>query len=158
MKINKILTLFLILAIYLIAITLTAFFISQEEDALQPEEEKSTRSSLGAQLGATTNVHVSVEKKRWYGKIIEHVGEKSKISNLYLFRILKIPLYVKNFSFVPMHLSFLIVLSLIYLFVFLVETSNKQRERRRHYNELDIEGRYYPVNHPNSLYYTGDRI
>ncbi len=76
------------------------------------------------------SVEVTVERKRFYGSIVE----QDKISNLYVLKFIKIPLKYNNFNFKRIHQIFFGITSIFYLIVLFSVMKSKKRERRE--NEI----------------------
>lgn len=72
-------------------------------------------------VGMSDSVSVQVFRDRWYGDIYEEPG---KISNLYLFNLIKLPIKVKEKSWVLYHWVFFILMTIFVIF---------QRTERRYY-------------------------
>ena len=126
-----ILVTFLILIIYIIFINSISLFSSMNsvQDIIQ-----NTQSQEGSQqeIGMGMSVDITVQKNRFYGKIIE----TSKNSKLYALSFIPIPLISNGFNFKFIHLIFIIFISLLFLFLIILYYSNRER---RYKNELDTQ-------------------
>lgn len=68
-------------------------------------------SGQGVRVGVGESVSVSVQRNRWYGRIIENVGDDNSISYIYLFNFLRLPLIINKFNFIYVHILALIAIA-----------------------------------------------
>lgn len=125
---KKIYVLFLFLSINLFYILLiNAFALALQLEVDFSQEEIKNRSGSLVQLSIGDSVGVQLIRERWYGVIIENVGKDSKISNLYLFNYVRLPINVNGLSFVWIHIIYLFLL-IIFLPIFKEEKNEKGGE------------------------------
>jgi len=108
-----ILILLMIIFFYLLLINLIAQVIYFVGVSNTFEQETHYKEGGGLRLGVSDRVDVSIVRKRWYGTMIESYTKDKKSSFLFLFNIVKLPLYINNFNFLYIHLIF----SLIFIFL-----------------------------------------
>lgn len=117
--------LFFLLGIFIIFVYILSSNIISELRNISFTEEHTEKTSSGLlELNVGTNLGVTVTRHRWYGKIIENVGD---ISYLYLFNFIRIPIKVKDSGWVKYHSIFLVLFSL-YLFFFCIKTRRNKNE------------------------------
>jgi len=112
--------------IYFFSINVFALFIlSTPEESIQEVKSKNQISEIS--VGDTTSV--TLERNRWYGRIIENVGKETKVSYLYLFKIdfITIPLVIHNTNFKWIHFYFILLMAL--LFLILIDFSPSQKSQ-----------------------------
>ena len=113
MKHSIILT--VIIAGYIVLINLAAF-ITQLGGFTYIESIEQSDSGQGVKVGVAESVSVTVQRNRWYGKIIENAGDDSKISYVYLLNFLRLPLIINKFNFVYVHIIMLILIVPVSIF------------------------------------------
>src|SRR3989344_5238406 len=91
--------------------TIANSFYSDENEA-----SKSYVSGADIRVGVSDNVGVSVTRPRFYGTITESSSSNSKISFLYLFNLIKLPLESGAINFLWIHIPFLIIGIFIFIF------------------------------------------
>ncbi|MEK6879288.1 MAG: hypothetical protein AABY22_06740 [Nanoarchaeota archaeon] len=115
----------LMLLIYVIFINLISHITSMD---LTQEIIKNTKNQEGSQqeIGMGMSVDITVQKNRFYGKIIE----TSKNSKLYALSFILIPLISKGVNFKFIHLIFFIFLTIVFIFLTILYYSNRERRRK----------------------------
>ena len=102
----------LVVILYIFFINTLAYsFYSDENVAI-----KSYEGGADVRVGVSDNVGVSVTRPRFYGTITESSSSNSKISFLYLFNIIKLPLESGAINFLWIHIPFLIIGIFIFIF------------------------------------------
>lgn len=102
---------------YIVLINLVAV-VSQFNGFSYTTNKEQINSGGGVNVGVGESVSVMVQRNRWYGKIIENVGDDSKISYVYLFNFLRLPLASGSFNFVYLHVIMLIAIVPVSIFIF----------------------------------------
>ena len=87
-----------------------ALILIQEQASQEAITDDGAIGGGAVKVGMGDMVSVTVTRQRWYGKIIEQAGRESKVSYLYLFWILKMPLAVNDFHFIYLHFLMLFLL------------------------------------------------
>ena len=98
------------LIIYIILANMIAYNLYAKSTSSDNSENSIETGDV--KLGVSEKIDVTVTRKRWYGTIIENSGQDTKLSNLYLFNIIKIPINVNNHSLYWINLIFLIIITL----------------------------------------------
>ncbi|MBI2449256.1 hypothetical protein HYV49_03080 [Candidatus Pacearchaeota archaeon] len=101
---------------YVILINLVAF-ISQLGGFSYEDGIEQGDSGGDVKVGVGESVSVTVQRNRWYGKIIENVGDDSKISYVYLLGFLRLPLIINKFNFVYVHILMFVAIASVSVFL-----------------------------------------
>jgi len=115
---------FLALILFYILMVNLVFGVSNINLSETSSKEKTDSEFLKADIGHS--VSVTVERNRFYGKIIETDG----ISNIYLLGFVKLPLNSKKIDFRTFHRIFFGFISVFYLIVLFTVSKNKKQQRR----------------------------
>lgn len=110
--IKRIMLLLLLIFVYIITINLIPIFIQNENITYLDKNLPSGSSMIEAKMLFSQHVDVSVIKHRWYGTIYEDNGD----SYIYVFNFIGLPLKQK-INFLYFHISFLILIIFLILFV-----------------------------------------
>ncbi len=105
----------IIIAAYVILINFIAS-VSQLNGFTYANNVEQSNSGQGVKVGVGESVSVTVQRNRWYGKIIENVGDDSKISYIYLFNFLRLPLIINKFNFIYVHILMLVAIASLSVF------------------------------------------
>lgn len=96
----------LILA-YLLIINITANILSDGNSGSSKTLNKNNYGDVV--LGVSDSIDVSVLRNRWYGTILEQSGTNTKLSKLYLFGFITLPINVNGSNLVWIHILFLMM-------------------------------------------------
>ena len=101
-KIKTIIWGFLVLFLYLILIN-TIPHIDFSEKKINYTTEKS--SGFNQKISFGSSLEITVERNRWYGKIIENGISQ----DIYFLGLIKLPKKHNGFNFVPLHIFFVLI-------------------------------------------------
>lgn len=127
----------IVLIVYFIGVNMIKEEILKEEEMNRNIVVKQQFQGIGEAIGIGEKVSVLVVRPRWYGKIIETSDNNGRISTLYLFWNLPIPLETKGFNWRVYHWSIIVTIILIVIIVSLITILQKIDKR-----EENIDGNY----------------
>lgn len=94
-------------------------------------------------IGVSEKISISVEKKRWYGTIIELGGSEGRnFNNLYLFKKIRIPLNVNGKSLILWDIlipSIIIIIWIIILVIDIILSLTKTERGDYEENEMEMD-------------------
>jgi len=128
----KVLFIILIILLYITSINLLSPLISNivliKESSITERTNKNINRDALLSVNVLTDVsmQVTIIRKRIYGTIIEELSYGD--SNLYLFNLINLPLYLKGFNLMFIHLSFLFLLFLCFFSVWLYRYISHQSD------------------------------
>lgn len=122
---------FLFSAFYLFLMHVLALILVQEQASQETINAGGAFGEGAVKVGMGDMVSVTVTRQRWYGKIIEQAGKESKVSYLYLFWILKMPLAVNDFHFLYLHFIMLFLLIAMVIFILRPHRGKEIQPRKR---------------------------
>ena len=101
---------------YVVLINLVAPLVAFQNSGAADSNSVTGNDGGGVKVGMSDSVSVTVQRNRWYGKIIENAGDDSRISYVYLFNFLRLPLIANKFNFVYVHILMLIAIMSVSVF------------------------------------------
>ncbi len=117
--------------LYLFLMHVLALILIQEQASQETITDDGVAGGGPVKVGMGDMVSVTVTRQRWYGKIIEQAGKESRVSYLYLFWILKMPLAVNDFHFLYLHFLMLFLLIVMAAFILRPHRSKEIQLRKR---------------------------
>lgn len=123
-KITKLTIVLIIIVAYFLIINFYSTLPPIYFGANQTVVTKTTTGGFIEKLGLGDSVTVQVEKKRFYGKILEQSSNGNKNSQLYLFNIFKLPIIVNDLNLKYLHITFAVTMLIVILIILF------QKERR----------------------------
>jgi len=109
MKATKFIVGSLIILLFLYIFIINLIYSTSFSDFIKNNFTNQQENSFEENIGISDSVSVTIERSRWYGKII--IQDKNK--ELYLFGFLKIPLEKNETNYSISHLIFISIWSLI---------------------------------------------
>lgn len=94
-----------------VVVSLLVQYPSFQGDGMQKEGN----SGFNVDLRMSDSVSVTVARQRFYGRVLEFIGGKSKVSYLYLFNFLKLPLEVHGIHFLYFHIGIVVLLFILFI-------------------------------------------
>jgi hypothetical protein len=106
MKATKYLIIFLVISLIGYFFIINVIFENQGINLIK--ENYSTQMDYGFEesVGFSDVVQVQLEKNRWYGTIVESLGETTSNSKLYLFNLMELPIEKNGKSYIQAHIIF----------------------------------------------------
>lgn len=134
MKIKRLIVFVVIIVLYVFLINFfSVFFASEISSGIIQDNQAS--GMLDVKIGAS--VGVSVVKNRFYGRINEYSTEHIKVSYLYLFYFIKLPLLIHETNFLYFHIIFILLMIMIYLILKVCERRNKNETNLENIDKLE---------------------
>lgn len=113
----------IIVGLYLVSIIMYLLIINFAASisfvAVKPAE---SFISSATRIGVGESASVSVERHRWYGTIYESVGENSRNVDLYLFRIIKMPISRNSVNYLMYHFFYFIIATGLLILIIIKKT------------------------------------
>lgn len=122
----------LLFFLYIILINTFNYFSSYYQP-IQNQIIQKQITGVGIEVAhVSTSLAVSVQRKRWYGKIYEIIDGQGKISNLYLLGFIKLPLVNAGINYITFHILFFILI-LIYISIIITIKLIKYKKHKYYY-------------------------
>ena len=114
-----------IIIFYVFAINLVAVELARASSLNAQGSEDFMREGPVQKVGLNAQVEVSVRRNRWYGVILE--SGDPRVSVVYIFSFLKLPLKSSGVNFVYFHAIFFFILVMMYMLLLILQREKKNK-------------------------------